>query len=299
MRFRSPSIADRFRSREDQSPCDHPRERRLGGATGRAAVECDVPAVPTRSTGPPDTCVRVDAFRNQARGNALPMFFGNLVGVSSQGVRATATAQIVSADTTECRSPGPSWIDGTSTTPREPSPTTRTRIRTTASSTFDKYSDGKGTNPPRSRISTFPPVPHRMEPGFACRMMKVAGSRSRSATTATRFRRVGSGRFACRDSMERTEGTYTARTSRAATGCRPATPNPGPSARPALAMTTPRIGRRAGATRWRPATRWVRQARGSKRLSHAIQAPPTSTERASSAVSSVPRQRARESCQSG
>ena len=43
----------------------------------------------------PDTCVKVDAFRNQARGNPLPMFFGKLVGVANQGVVATATAQVV------------------------------------------------------------------------------------------------------------------------------------------------------------------------------------------------------------
>ena len=38
-----------------------------------------------------DDCVRVDVYRNQARGNPLPMFFGWLVGVNQQGVRATAT----------------------------------------------------------------------------------------------------------------------------------------------------------------------------------------------------------------
>ena len=39
-----------------------------------------------------DDCIRVDVYRNQARNNPLPMFFGSLVGLTSQGVRATATA---------------------------------------------------------------------------------------------------------------------------------------------------------------------------------------------------------------
>jgi Flp pilus assembly protein TadG len=42
-----------------------------------------------------DRCVRVDVHRNQARGNPLPTFFAGIVGVTNQGVRATATAQIL------------------------------------------------------------------------------------------------------------------------------------------------------------------------------------------------------------
>src|SRR5712691_7366461 len=63
------------------------------------------PLCPPGAPGAPDACVKVDVFRNQARGNSLPMFFGNLVGVSNQGVRATATSQIVAADTTNCLKP--------------------------------------------------------------------------------------------------------------------------------------------------------------------------------------------------
>lgn len=50
-------------------------------------------------------CVRVDAFRNQARGSALPTIFGQLVGVRDQGVKATATAQVIYGDHTECVRP--------------------------------------------------------------------------------------------------------------------------------------------------------------------------------------------------
>src|SRR5690349_9703925 len=38
-------------------------------------------------------CVRVDVYRNEARNNPLPTFLGGFVGVTTQGVRATAVAQ--------------------------------------------------------------------------------------------------------------------------------------------------------------------------------------------------------------
>ena len=51
---------------------------------------------PSCPPGLADICVRVDVFRNQrANGNPLPAFFANLAGVSQQGVRATATAQVL------------------------------------------------------------------------------------------------------------------------------------------------------------------------------------------------------------
>ena len=54
------------------------------------------PTCPPGAPGPVDTCVRVDVFRNQrANGNPLPVFFASLVGMPSQGVRATATAQVL------------------------------------------------------------------------------------------------------------------------------------------------------------------------------------------------------------
>jgi Flp pilus assembly protein TadG len=52
-----------------------------------------------------DDCVRVDVYRNQARGNPLPMFFGMLVGLFDQGVRATATAQAAAANASDCLKP--------------------------------------------------------------------------------------------------------------------------------------------------------------------------------------------------
>ena len=54
------------------------------------------PPCPPGAPGPADICVRVDVFRNQrAGGNPLPAFFASLAGVTNQGVRATATAQVL------------------------------------------------------------------------------------------------------------------------------------------------------------------------------------------------------------
>ena len=61
------------------------------------------PPCPPGAPGLPDTCVKVDVFRNQrAGGNPLPVFFSSLIGVADQGVRATATAQIVSSNSATC-----------------------------------------------------------------------------------------------------------------------------------------------------------------------------------------------------
>ena len=56
-------------------------------------------------------CVRVDVFRNEpdrtgtVRGNVLPTFFAKIVGVNSQGVRATATARVSSGNMIRCLLP--------------------------------------------------------------------------------------------------------------------------------------------------------------------------------------------------
>ena len=53
-----------------------------------------------------NACIRVDVFRNQrAGGNPLPTFFGQLVGIAEQGVRATATAEVLFGDSTDCVKP--------------------------------------------------------------------------------------------------------------------------------------------------------------------------------------------------
>jgi hypothetical protein len=112
------------------------------------------PPCPLGAPGLPDTCVKVDVFRNLSRGNPLPVLFGGLVGVQDHGVRATATAQIVTGDTTDCLKPwaivdrwnefGPEGF-----LPREGA--------IGAPSTFDKYSDGKGQAPPPEADVYLPP----------------------------------------------------------------------------------------------------------------------------------------------
>ena len=52
-----------------------------------------------------DDCVRVDVHRNQEQGNELPMIFGWLVGVTKQGVRASAIAQAAAGNASECLKP--------------------------------------------------------------------------------------------------------------------------------------------------------------------------------------------------
>jgi Flp pilus assembly protein TadG len=74
---------------------------------------------------PPDAngltpCIRVDVYRNQARGNPLPSIFGNLVGLVNQGVRATATARVAVADASDCMKPWAipdKWLDNYDVTP--------------------------------------------------------------------------------------------------------------------------------------------------------------------------------------
>jgi Flp pilus assembly protein TadG len=50
-------------------------------------------------------CIRVDVYRNQARGNALPSIFGGIVGLTETGVKATATARVAVADASRCMKP--------------------------------------------------------------------------------------------------------------------------------------------------------------------------------------------------
>jgi Flp pilus assembly protein TadG len=64
-------------------------------------------------------CIRVNVYRNQERGNYLPSLFGLAVGLTGQGVRATATARVAVADATDCLKPvaiPDKWLDVNDTT---------------------------------------------------------------------------------------------------------------------------------------------------------------------------------------
>jgi Flp pilus assembly protein TadG len=61
-----------------------------------------------------NACIRADVYRNQERGNALPTFFAGLVGVGEQGVRASATAEVLFGDSTDCVKPfaiADKWVE--------------------------------------------------------------------------------------------------------------------------------------------------------------------------------------------
>ena len=64
------------------------------------------------------SCVRVDVYRNGEFGSTpLPTIFGKLLNISSQGVRATATARVASGNATNCMRPfavADKWIDNVS-----------------------------------------------------------------------------------------------------------------------------------------------------------------------------------------
>ena len=54
---------------------------------------------------PNPRCVQVDVFRNTGAGNALPTFFATAFNIKSQDIRATATAQLIPANWSECLRP--------------------------------------------------------------------------------------------------------------------------------------------------------------------------------------------------
>jgi Flp pilus assembly protein TadG len=107
------------------------------------------PACPPGIPGPQDQCVKVDVFRNQARGNPLPTFFAKLAGISNQGTVATATAQVVTGDTTSCLRPWAVLDRWQEFGPEGPTPL--------PSSTFDRYSTGQGNSPPQENDLYVPP----------------------------------------------------------------------------------------------------------------------------------------------
>jgi hypothetical protein len=82
---------------------------------GQATTSTDILVSPLPFNCPDGVpaCIRVDVMRGQpdrngaAHTNVLPTFFGRIVGVNSQGVRATATAQVAKGNAVECIKP---WV---------------------------------------------------------------------------------------------------------------------------------------------------------------------------------------------
>jgi Flp pilus assembly protein TadG len=110
------------------------------GAAPNVNIATDItfPPCPPPHTG---TCIRVDVYRNQARSNPLPVFFGSLVGLTNQGVRATAHAISAAANKTECLRPWAvldRWDEANGAEPDwNPGPDPDFQ----SDSTFDKYNN--------------------------------------------------------------------------------------------------------------------------------------------------------------
>jgi uncharacterized membrane protein len=112
-------------------PDDIPRAQSAAAAAGEAnlvlgappsiipATDVTMVACPPGSPGLPDTCIRADVYRSAARSNALPTFFAQIMGITSQDIRATATARVTKGNAVECMKPwaiadkwDENWEDG-------------------------------------------------------------------------------------------------------------------------------------------------------------------------------------------
>lgn len=128
-------------------PDDIPRAQSNAAAAGTANIILDAPPsiipatdvtlvpCPPGAPGLPDMCIRANVYRSTARANALPTFFAQIVGITSQNIRATATAQVTTGNAVECMKPwavadkwDENWEDG------KPNPG-----NWTTDSDFDKY----------------------------------------------------------------------------------------------------------------------------------------------------------------
>jgi Putative Flp pilus-assembly TadE/G-like len=162
------------------SPADIPRAREAARAVGvtnlvwGAAPSIDlalndvqlVPC-PPGAPGLPDTCIRADVFRSAGRGNALPTFFAQIANVNSQDVRATATAQVLTANAVECLKPwavADKWDENWENGAPNNDPWTTTSV-------FDKYKKQGGSYVPDPAVTTpdvyIPPTADSPGTGFA------------------------------------------------------------------------------------------------------------------------------------
>jgi Flp pilus assembly protein TadG len=94
------------------------QQNEVWGESPNVNITTDITFPPCPDDGT-DACIRVDVYRNQARNNPLPVFFGALVGLQEQGVRATATAKVSAANGSNCLKPlavPDKWIDNNDTT---------------------------------------------------------------------------------------------------------------------------------------------------------------------------------------
>src|SRR2546428_702192 len=86
------------------------REQAWNSAPRVAAADVTFPVCPDSfDAGPSATpilaCVQVNAYRDTNHQNALPTYVGQLLGVNSMGVAASATAEARDANATDCLKP--------------------------------------------------------------------------------------------------------------------------------------------------------------------------------------------------
>ena len=101
-----------------------------GAATSNAHIDVSpLPFACPASAGGGNSCIRVDVMRGvpgrtgAPHGNTLPTFFGGVVGINNQGVRATATAQVAAGNAVRCIKPivvADRWADNTPASPTNP-----------------------------------------------------------------------------------------------------------------------------------------------------------------------------------
>lgn len=94
-----------------------------GSQTATAHIDVSpLPFTCPDNAGGGDACIRVDVMRGTPdrdgsdHANTLPTYFGYLFGVTSQGVRATATAQVAAGNAVNCIKPWivvDKWVDNT------------------------------------------------------------------------------------------------------------------------------------------------------------------------------------------
>lgn len=122
------------------------------GAAPSIIPATDVTLVPCPPGAPglPDTCIRANVYRSAARANALPTFFAQIIGINSQDIRATATAQVVTGNSVECMKPWAvadkwreNWANGAPST-----------APWTTDSVFDKYQKQGNSYVPDPSVTT-------------------------------------------------------------------------------------------------------------------------------------------------
>jgi len=169
-------------------PDDFPRAQAAAAAAGTAnlvlgtapsivpATDVNLIPCPPGAPGLPDTCIRADVYRSGTRSNALPTFFAQIMGISGQNVRATATAQVVTGNAVECLKPfavGDKWQENWEAGKPSTAPWTPT-------STFDKYMKSGNSWVPDPSVTT-PDVyiaPSATNPGTGFTPFNAAGDPS-------------------------------------------------------------------------------------------------------------------------